>query len=206
MKLTDRTTHELLAAFRASDPTPGGGSASALAGATGASLLAMVAGLPKAVAATPEEVGLLHAAAARCSDVALRLEALIDRDSEAYEMVVEAYRLPKGTDDEKAARSARIQEAMRQAIEAPLDVMRACRGAIEDAAVIARLGNPNAWSDVTVGLQLLGAGLRGAMVNVEINLGSVKDREYAGGVESEVARLVDAADAGMAAALGLLRQ
>jgi formiminotetrahydrofolate cyclodeaminase len=206
MKLTDRTTHDLLAAFRASDPTPGGGSASALAGATGASLLAMVAGLPKPVAATPDEIGLLHAARARCTDAAVRLEALIDRDSDAYDMVVEAYRLPKGTDDEKAARSARIQGAMRHAIEAPLDVMRACQGAIEDAAVIARLGNRSAWSDVTVGLELLGAGLRGARVNAEINLGSVKDREYAGGVESEVARLADASDAGVAAALGLLRQ
>jgi formiminotetrahydrofolate cyclodeaminase len=206
MKLTDRTTHELLAAFRASDPTPGGGSASALAGATGASLLAMVAGLPKPVAATPEEIGLLHAAGVRCSDSALRLEALIDRDSEAYDTVVEAYRLPKVTDDEKAARSARIQDAMRQAIEPPLDVMRACHRAIEDAAVIARLGNRNAWSDVKVGLELLGAGLRGARANVEINLGSVKDREYVGGVESEVARLVDASDAGVTAALGPLGQ
>lgn len=206
MKLNDQTTHQLLAAFRASDPTPGGGSASALAGATGASLLVMVAALPKAVASTPEEIGLLRAAGARCSDAALRLEALIDRDSDAYDMVVEAYRLPKGTDDEKAARSARIQDAMRQAIEAPLDVMRACHGAIEDAAAIARLGNRNAWSDVKVGLELLGAGLRGARVNVEINLGSVKDREYARGVESEVARLADASAAGVAVALALLRE
>lgn len=206
MKLTERTTHELLAAFRSSDPTPGGGSASALSGATGASLLAMVTGLPKPVATTPEAIDLLQAAGARCSDVAVDLEALIDRDSDAYDMVVGAYRLPRGTDEERAARSVRIQEAMRHAIEAPLDIMRRCHGAIVEAAVIARLGNRNARSDVEVGLELLRAGLRGARVNVEINLGSVKDREYAGRVASEVERLLQESDACVAAARALLKQ
>jgi formiminotetrahydrofolate cyclodeaminase len=206
MNLTDRTTHDLLAAFRSSEPTPGGGSASALAGATGASLLTMVAGLPKPRAAAPEEIDLLRAAGARCSELAARLESLIDRDSDAYDMVVGAYRLPKATDDEKAARSTRIQEAMRQAIEAPLDVMRACHAGIVEASVIARLGNLNARSDVEVGLELLGAGLRGARVNVNINLGSVKDREFAGQVESEVAGLLRESEAGVAAALSLLKQ
>jgi formiminotetrahydrofolate cyclodeaminase len=204
MKLTEHTTHELLAAFRSPDPTPGGGSASALSGATGASLLAMVAGLPKPLATTPEEIGWLQTAGARCSDLAVRLESLIDRDSEAYDMVVGAYRLPKGTDAEKSVRSARIQEAMRHAIEAPLDVMRTCQGAIVEASVIARLGNRNARSDVEVGLELLRAGLRGARVNVEINLGSVKDREYAGLVEAEVGRLLRESDAGVVAARALL--
>lgn len=205
MKLTDRTTHALLAAFRASDPTPGGGSASALSGAVGASLLAMVAGLARPFAATPDEIDRLRAAGARCCELAARLEGLIDSDADAYDMVVGAYRLPKGTEEEKAARSARIQEALRHAIEAPLDVMRACHAAVVEASTIARLGNRNARSDVQVGLELLGAGLRGAMVNVEINLGSVKDQDHVGGVRADTQRLLGESASGSAAALALLK-
>ena len=190
MKLTERTVADLLAAFRSSDPTPGGGSASALSGAVGASLLAMVAGLPKPLAATAEDVERLQTAGARCAAHAQTLEGLIDRDSDAYELVMGAYRLPKSTDEEKAARSSRIQEGLRAATEAPLDVMRTCSAALEQAAVVARFGNRNASSDVQVALELLAAGLRGARLNVDINLGSVKDPDYVSRVRSETERLV----------------
>ena len=178
MKLVDYSVTDLLAAFRSSSPTPGGGSASALSGAIGASLLAMVAGLPKSRASSDEETSKLSAAGARCTALAGELAALIDRDTEAYDIVVAAYRRPKSTDEEKAARSAAIQTAMRAAIDAPLSVMRACDAALEEAIEIARYGNPSASSDVQVGLELLAAGLRGAKLNVDINLGSVKDAAY----------------------------
>jgi formiminotetrahydrofolate cyclodeaminase len=193
MKLIDRTVHELLAAFRTSAPTPGGGSASALTGATGASLLTMVAGLPKPVASTAEDIQDLHRAGARCSELALQLETLIDKDADAYGFVVAAYRMPKGTDEEQRARSASIQEGMRAAIATPLEVMRACSSALEEASVIARLGNRNAASDVKVALGLLQAGLRGALENVDINLGTVKDQAYAADVKAETAGLLDGA-------------
>jgi len=186
MKLIERTVAGILAAFRSSDPTPGGGSASALAGAMGSSLLAMVAGLPKSRAATKEDAARLKAAGERCAEIAAELEALVDRDSEAYELVMSAYTKPKATDDEKAARSAGIQAAMREAIAAPLAVMRACAAATEQGVVIAALGNPSASSDVQVGFELLGAGLRGAKLNVETNLGIVKDAEYAARIRGEV--------------------
>jgi formiminotetrahydrofolate cyclodeaminase len=189
MKLTERSVADLLSAFRSSDPTPGGGSASALSGAVGASLLAMVASLPKPLAATAEDVERLQTAGARSAAHAQTLEGLIDRDSEAYELVVRAYRLPKATEAEKAARSSRIQDALRAATEAPLDVMRACSDALEQASVIARFGNRNASSDVQVALELLAAGLRGARLNVDINLGSVKDSDYVARVRSETDRL-----------------
>jgi formiminotetrahydrofolate cyclodeaminase len=186
VKLTERTVTDLLGAFRSSDPTPGGGSASALAGAIGASLLAMVAALPKSRAASAEDAARLHAAGTRCTALAEGLAALVDRDSEAYDLVVSAYRKPKGTDEEKSQRSAAIQQAMREAIAAPLDVMRACAAAAEQGVVVATLGNPSASSDVQVGLELLGAGLRGAKLNVEINLGSVKDAAYVEAIRREV--------------------
>jgi formiminotetrahydrofolate cyclodeaminase len=186
VKLTERRVDDLLQAFRSPDPTPGGGSAAALAGAIGASLLAMVAGLPKSRAATEEDVERLQAAGRRCAAIAGDLTTLVDRDSEAYDLVVGAYRQPKGTDEEKAARSAAIQQAMRAAIAAPLDVMRACAAAAEQGVVVAALGNPSASSDVRVGFELLGAGLRGAKLNVEINLGSVKDAAYVETVRRDV--------------------
>jgi methenyltetrahydrofolate cyclohydrolase len=186
LSLTSLPVSQLLAALRSSEPTPGGGSASALAGALGASLLAMVAGLPKSRAATEEDVQRLRAAGARCAALASELEALVDTDSDAYNVVMDAYRMPKATDVEKAARSAAIQAALREAIAAPLTVMRACAAAAEQGVVMAALGNPSASSDVRVGLELLGAGLRGAKLNVEINLGSVRDAEYVASVQRDV--------------------
>jgi formiminotetrahydrofolate cyclodeaminase len=186
MKLVNRSVSDLLAAFRSSAPTPGGGSAAALAGALGASLLAMVAALPKSRAATEEDAQRLEAAGDRCAALASELETLVDTDSEAYDLVMSAFKKPKATEEEKAARSAAIQAAFREAIAAPLAVMRACAAAAEQGVVVAALGNPSASSDARVGLELLGAGLRGARLNVEINLGSVKDADYASRVRADV--------------------
>jgi formiminotetrahydrofolate cyclodeaminase len=194
MKLTEKTVAELLAAFRSPDPTPGGGSASALAGAIGASLVAMVAALPKPAATTDEDLLSVRTSGQRCVELAEELTSLVDRDSEAYDLVVGAYRLPKSTDDEQQTRSAQIQRAMRAAIEAPLAVMRACGEGLGHARIVGELGNPNASSDVQVGRELLRAGLRGARLNVEINLGSVKDAEYVAGVREETERLAEAGD------------
>ena len=196
MTLTHKTVKALLEDFRSSAPTPGGGSAAALAGAVGASLLAMVAGLPKPRATADADLESLREAGDRCTALAIDLEALVDRDSEAYELVVSAYRMPKATDEEKAARARGIQEALKAAIAAPLDVMRACRAAIALAPVLLAYGNSNASSDVQVGLALLRAGLRGAQLNVEINLGSVKDAAYAAEVAGEVGRLSESGAAG----------
>jgi formiminotetrahydrofolate cyclodeaminase len=204
MKLTDHRLSEFLAAVRSPEPTPGGGSAAALAGAVGTSLLAMVAGLPKPRAAQAEDVARLAAAGARCVALSERLTVLIDRDSEAYELVVAGFRLPKGTEEEKAARGTRIQEALRMATETPLDVMRACSEAIGHAAVVAAFGNRHASSDVQVGLELLGAGLRGARLNVDANLGNIKDGAFAAAASEEAARVTAAAAAGIAAARACL--
>jgi formiminotetrahydrofolate cyclodeaminase len=178
MTLVKRSVEDLLAAFRAPDPTPGGGSAAALAGAIGASLLAMVAALPKSKAATEEDAQRLAAAGSRCAALAADLEGLVDADANAYDLVMRAYKQPKTSEAEKTARSAAIQSAMHEAIAAPLAVMRAASAASEQAVVVARLGNPSAASDVGVALQLLAAALRGAKLNVDINLGSVKDAAY----------------------------
>lgn len=199
MKLTDRTVTELLAAFRSSEPTPGGGSASALSGAVGASLLAMVASLPRPRGSTAEDIERLVTAGSRCAALSEQLATLVDRDSDAYDLVVTAYRLPRQTEQEKRTRLGAIQTAMRAATDAPLDVMRACGAAIELGAVVAAFGNRSASSDLLVGLELLGAGLRGARLNVEINLGTLQDAAYTESARHETARLASSAETGIAA-------
>jgi methenyltetrahydrofolate cyclohydrolase len=190
MSLAQLPFTELLNAFRSREPTPGGGSASALGGAVGASLLAMVAGLPKPRAQRPEDIERLAVAGTRCAAIGDRLAALMDRDSSAYDLVVAAFRLPKNTEEERTARGIRIQEALRSATEAPLDTMRACAEAIGFAAIIAALGNRNASSDVHVGLELLRTGLRGAKMNVDVNLPGIKDETFAAAVRREAERLL----------------
>ena len=189
MRLADLRFIDVLAAFRSPNPTPGGGSASAMSGAIGASLLAMVGGLPKPRTQGPEDEKRLEAVRERCAAISDRLAALMDRDSEAYDSVVAAFRLPKGSDEEKRVRTGRIQEALRAATETPLDVMRACVEAIRAAADVAALGNGNASSDVRVGLELLMAGVRGAALNVAINLKSIKDQAYVKAAATEAEEL-----------------
>jgi len=199
LMLVDKPLSAVLEAFRSSAPTPGGGSAAALAGALGSSLLAMVAGLPKPRAATPDEVQKLGDSGQRCTRYARQLETLIDADSDAYVQVLSAYRLPKSNEEEKRLRSQRIQEALHLAVATPLDVMRACTLALEEEPVLRDLSNPNATSDVGVGVELLRAARRGARLNVEINLGTVEDSAYVASVREEVDRLDPLSESGEAA-------
>ena len=183
--LLTRQLRELLDAFASNEPVPGGGSASALAGAVGASLLIMVAGLPKTRHGTDEEREAMTAAAARLRPLRDELASLIDRDSEAYTSVISAYRLPKSNDAEQAARREAIAIAMRAATEAPLATMRACERVMREAETVASGGAPSAASDVAVAIELLKTAARGAAFNVDTNLALVKDVDYAGLVSQE---------------------
>src|ERR1700733_10439920 len=104
MRLTELSVHELLTKFSSPDPTPGGGSASALASSLGASLLMMVAGLPKTRHGSDEDREALVSAAAALGAIRQELIVAVDADSAAYDQVVAAYKQPKGSEDEKQAR------------------------------------------------------------------------------------------------------
>jgi len=170
---------DLLDAFASSQPVPGGGSAAALAGALGASLLIMVAGMSKTRTGAASERASLDDAAVHLRPLRATLAALVDRDSEAYAAVVAAYKLPKGTDAEQSSRRGAIEEAMRGATETPLDTMRACQQALAEAVIVAGGGARSASSDAGVAVELLGAALRGAALNVDTNIGSLTDRAMA---------------------------
>jgi len=180
---------DLMDAFASTDAVPGGGSAAALGGAVGASLLLMVAGMPKTKTGAPEETADLAEAASRLHPLRDSLLELVDRDSDAYRQVMDAFRLPKESDEDKAARKQAIDRATRVATEAPLNTMRACQQALRGALVVARNGNRRTTSDVGVGVELLLAALRGARLNVDINLSSLEDAAYVTRVKTEVAEL-----------------
>jgi formiminotetrahydrofolate cyclodeaminase len=193
MTYLERSLSDLLGAFSDPAPTPGGGSASALAAALGLSLVAMVAQMGRTRSGTDEDRHALDRAAAAVLPLRDHVATLIEDDARAYEAVVAAYRLPKSTDDEKAARKAAVQSALRGAAEVPLDVMRACQAGLTAAIDVGRHGNPFAASDVGVALELLGTGLRGAALNVHANLGSIDEAGWVDGVRREIERLEAAA-------------
>jgi glutamate formiminotransferase/formiminotetrahydrofolate cyclodeaminase len=186
---------DLIDAFSSTDAVPGGGSAAALAGAMGVSLLMMVAGLPKTRTGAPEETADLAEASSRLHPLRDALVELVDRDSDAYRQVLAAFRLPKVSEAEKAARKEAIDAATRAAIDAPLDTMRLCQQALRGAVIVASNGSRKTTSDVGVAVELLVAALRGARLNVDINLAGFNDESYAARIRDEVEELVsDAAE------------
>ena len=193
MGLADRSVRDLLTAFSSTDPTPGGGSASALASAVGASLLMMVAGLPKTRTGSDDDRAALKSAAGVLADIRRRLTDAVDADTAAYDQVVAAYKLPKGSADEQSARKAAIQRALRAATDEPLDVVRLSAAALNEAITVATHGPRAAASDVGVAVALLRAGTRGARLTVELIIVGRSDTGDADAVAAETARLSDQA-------------
>lgn len=186
------TVAQLLAALASPAPTPGGGTAAAIAGAMGASLLVMVTGLAKSKNNLDDEKAALAAARAALEPIISRLTELADADSHAFDAVMAAYRLPRATDEDKAARSAAIQAALRGATEVPLETLRACVDALTRAGAVDQYGNPSAASDVGVAIGLLKAAAAGAAANVRINLAGLKDEAFKAATDAETTRLWDA--------------
>jgi formiminotetrahydrofolate cyclodeaminase len=187
--ITAKPLRDVIAAFASPEPTPGGGSASALAAAVGASLLAMVAAMPKSRTGSEDERTALTFAAGALTGIQHQLTEAIDTDTSAYNQVVAAYRQPKASDTEQRARKAAIDRALRAATDVPLGVMRLSVDALKHAQAVARHGHRAASSDVGVALALLQAGLEGARLNVRINLGGISDAAYADAVIAESERL-----------------
>jgi formiminotetrahydrofolate cyclodeaminase len=179
---------QLLDRFASSEPTPGGGSASALAGAVGAALVAMVCGMPKTRTGDPAERARLDAALADVRTTGDWLRGLVDEDSAAYDAVVAAYRLPKASDEEKAERKRAVDAAMTRATDVPLRTAEACLVVMAAAQTAGENGNPNALSDARTAAALAWAGLRGATENVRINLGpgsAASIRDHIDGLERQ---------------------
>ena len=172
MTLLSLKTTDLLDRFASSDPTPGGGSAAALSGALAAALVEMVAGLPKTRTGAPQEREKLDAAKEAAARAGARLRQLVELDTDAYNAVAAAYKMPKTTDGEKAARSVSISKAMRQATEVPLETCERVAEVLRAAAQALAHGNPNAASDARTAMALCRAALDAGAENVRANVSS----------------------------------
>lgn len=190
MKFAEMTVARFLEALASPDPTPGGGTAAAMAGAMGTGLLVMVTGLAKSNTNSEAEKAALAAARQGLQPLMPALAGLADADAAAFDQVMSAYRLPKATDDDKAARSAAIQAALQGATIVPLQTLRACAAAMAHAETVAANGNRSAVSDVGVAIGLLQAAAAGAEANVSINLASVRDQQFTAAAGDETGRLV----------------
>jgi formiminotetrahydrofolate cyclodeaminase len=178
MSFSTLSVHDFVQALASPEPTPGGGTAAAVAAAMGASLVMMVAGLSRTRGNTDDERAALAAVRDRLRPLVEALERCADRDSDAFDAVMAAYRLPKASDTEKAARKAAIASAMKGATDVPLETLRLAVDALESAETVVRIGNPSAASDAGVGANLLAAAARGAAANVRINLDGLGDDSY----------------------------
>jgi len=159
-------------------PAPGGGSASALSAAMGASLTSMVAALTLGKPKYAEFEQLAKEIVSAMNKLRKELADAVDRDTEAYNGVGAVFAMPKATDEEKAARKQAMQDALKQATLVPLEVMRLALAGLELTASCVGKTNPNAASDLGVASLTLLAGVKGAWLNVLINLSGVTDDSF----------------------------
>ena len=193
-KLTDLTSKDFLTALASSAPTPGGGGGAAMAGALAAALASMVANLTigkeKFAAQECEVKALLQEA----EQVRQDLLALVEDDAAVFNSFMACYKLPKTTDAEKAARTAAIREAAKQAAEVPLAIAKASYKVLQLAHRLVIIGNPGVITDGACSALLARAALRCAEYNVRINLGLTKDEAYNEQVAAELNKLLKTAE------------
>ena len=190
-RLVDSTLRGFSDDLASDRPAPGGGSAAAYAGALGAALAAMVARIATKKS-TDQRLGDYIGEMDNLRGDFLRL---VDDDSAAYARVAEAMKLPRATDDEKKARTERLQAALLAASRVPLELAKTSRRLLEACERGMSTAPDAAVSDVGVGALMADAALRGAAMNVMINLSSVKDRAQVKVLSEDLDRAIDGADA-----------
>jgi len=194
----DKPLRDYLKDAASGEPTPGGGSVSALAAALGVTMAEMAGnftlGRDKFRDVAPQVMELETA----LRDTRVKLLDLMEKDMQAYGKVSAAYGMPRETDEQKAARTQAIQEALALALAAPLEAMRAVAAALEATRQLVEIANPNLISDVGVAAELLLGALGGARFNVDVNLAYLKDedlisrsRQEVDALEAEARRLHD---------------
>ncbi len=159
--------------------TPGGGGAAAVSGAMGAALISMVAHFTIGKKGYEDVDEQSKEILATAEVLRMKLTEAIADDVRVFNRVMASYGMPKETDEEKAARSAEIQEALKEATDVPLECAKLCYEVIKLSQPIAEVGNKNVISDAGVAVLAGYAGLRSAALNVYINIGGIKDKEFA---------------------------
>ncbi len=189
-RLIERTLRAFSDELSADTPVPGGGSAAAYAGAMGAALAAMVA----RIASKKESSEPMRAFVEEMDGLRADFLRFVDEDSAAYARVAEAMKLPRKTDEEKAARQEIMQTALLAASRVPLEVARTARRLLDACERSVESASPMTASDIGVGALMAEAALRGAALNVMINLASIKDPAQVKALSEDLDRVLEGAD------------
>ena len=193
MKLCDMTLTDYLELLRSNAPAPGGGSASALCGAQGAALIAMVAALTVGKKKYPLEQELCIEVEQKASKLKEELLAQVDRDTQAFQLVSQAMKLPKESEAEKEARAKEIAKATYAATQVPFETMGLCLKGLQYAKALLGHSNVNAASDLGVATLNLNACMKGAWLNVLINARGI-DEKQATAFRTEGEKMVEKAE------------
>lgn len=190
----DKSLKEYIEVTASGEPTPGGGSVSALAGSLGSALTSMVYNLTKDKKSYRELDEKLQDQMDRnfkaIQKSIEKLNHFVDEDTKAFDDVMKAFKMAKETAEEKEKRNQAIQAGYKKALELPLECAKECKTVLELQKAFAAHGNINAITDVGVGALLVYTGLEGALLNVSINLNSIKDEEYREEKRKEVEELL----------------
>jgi len=193
-EIKDKSIDVFLNELASRQATPGGGSAAAVMGAQAAALISMVCNLtigkPKYAEVEADMIRLLS----QSEDLRAQLTAMIKADVEVFDQLMACYGLPKDTDQQKAARSVQIQAVLKAATLVPLDCARACAKTIELSQIAAEKGNTGVVSDAGVAVMCGYGALKSAALNVYINAGSIKDREFAEAKLVELEQILSGAE------------
>jgi len=184
--LSEKPVVTFLDELASSAPAPGGGSAAALAAAIGAALVSMVANLTVGKKQYVDVQADIQRILVRSEALRHKCQDLLEKDVAAYTQVSLVYKMPKDTDEQKAARADAMQKALKNATTVPMELAQVCVEILELCPEAAEKGNVNAVSDAGVGALMAEAALRAAALNVLINLGSIKDEAF---VQKERAKL-----------------
>jgi formiminotetrahydrofolate cyclodeaminase len=178
----------------AGTPTPGGGSVAAYSGVLAAALAEMVCNLTIGKKKYADAESRLKEIKAELERLRRRLGELIDEDAASFDRAMAAYRLPKDTDEQRAERAERIELALAGAAEVPYETARLSFEALKLIAELRTVGNPNAFSDLTVAAQLARTALRGAYYNVGINVSQMSDQDATGNMRQALKEMIAAAE------------
>ncbi len=193
MNVKEQTSQQFLDSLASNAPAPGGGGGAAMAGALGAALGSMVANLTigkEKFAAQEQEVKELLQ---QTESLREELLSLVDADAEVFNRFMSCYKLPKGTEEEKAARTQAIRNAAKQAAGVPMAIARASAKVVTLAERLAEIGNPGVVTDAACSGLLARAALRCAEYNVRINLSLTRDEAFNAAAEAELAALLQTA-------------
>lgn len=206
MTLVNKSLNAFLEELASNSPAPGGGSVAALSGALGSALASMVCRLTvgkKKYADAEEEMKSVLAMSEKLRTIFTRL---VDTDTDAFNKVMEAYSLPKESDDQKALRNAAIQEATKEAALVPLECMKHGIDALALSRAVAQRGNRTSVSDAGVSALLIGACIEAAALNVKINLKGIANVEFVEWKTSEVSSILKTGKDAVEEILGIVEE